>query len=55
MTQQDKIATEIDEDADYTCDDLYDTDRMEAVDADYTCDDLYDDDRMEAVDAEDAQ
>lgn len=31
MTQQDKIAAEIDEDADYTCDDLYDTDRVEPV------------------------
>ena len=33
MTQQDKIANDIDEDADYSCEELYDDDRMEAADA----------------------
>lgn len=31
MTQQDKIANEIDDEAELTCDDLYDDDRVEAV------------------------
>lgn len=31
MTAQERIATEIDEDADYTCEDLYDDARVEAV------------------------
>ena len=33
MTQQDRIATEIDEDedVDYTCEDLHDDDRVEPV------------------------